>query len=279
METHLTKIFKKSHVHIIFVLIVFIDENGKGTFKEFNRRTNRPYPYIVTSTITTDIELDNIRKSISKLKANYGLPTNMEIHASDLFHPRKNFPLSEAQIRDFASEFAEVIRSLNLRIISSVVFKDYILKKKRIGERLTVPHRLVKDDKDLSIDVMRIAYRHLFERVLKLADREYSNEWILIVHDQINVDKDYQMAKDQMNVVKIMEDELLNNAFITRTSAIGRIFKPILFANSANYDALQISDFAGYIIRKHVLNENSEKLFEIISNKLDKNPKTGKIEG
>nr|WP_249041789.1 DUF3800 domain-containing protein [Acidianus ambivalens] len=260
-------------------MIVFIDENGKGTFKEFNRRTNRPYPYIVTSTITTDIELDNIRKSISKLKANYGLPTNMEIHASDLFHPRKNFPLSEAQIRDFASEFAEVIRSLNLRIISSVVFKDYILKKKRIGERLTVPHRLVKDDKDLSIDVMRIAYRHLFERVLKLADREYSNEWILIVHDQINVDKDYQMAKDQMNVVKIMEDELLNNAFITRTSAIGRIFKPILFANSANYDALQISDFAGYIIRKHVLNENSEKLFEIISNKLDKNPKTGKIEG
>lgn len=160
------------------MLIVFIDENGKGTFKELNKRTNKPYPYIVTSTITTDRELNNIRNSIGELKAKYGLSTNMEIHASDLFHPRKYFPLSEAQIRNFACEFAEVIRSLNLRIISSVVFKDYIIKK-RIGERLTVPHRLVKDDKNLSIDVMRIAYRHLFERVVKLADREYSNGYLL----------------------------------------------------------------------------------------------------
>jgi len=265
------------------VLIAFIDENGKGTFKELNKKTNKPYPFIVTSTITTDRELDNIRNNISELKANYGLPTNMEIHASDLFHPRKNFPLSEAQIRYFANEFAKIIRSLNLRIISSVVFKDYIIKK-RIGERFTVTPRLIKDDKDLSVDVMGIAYKHLFERLLKLADREYSKDWILIVHDQINVDKDYQMAKDQMNIVKIVEDELVNNAFITRTSAIGRIFKPILFANSANYEALQISDFVGYIIRKHILNENSEKfpyekLFEIISDKLDKDPKSGKIEG
>ncbi|WP_016732742.1 hypothetical protein [Saccharolobus islandicus] len=51
-----------------------------------------------------------------------------------------------------------------------------------------------------------------------------------------------------------------------------------------NYEALQISDFVEYIIRKHVLNESSEKfpyerLFEIIKGKLDKDPKRGKIEG
>lgn len=80
------------------MLTVFIDENGKGTFKELNRKTNKPYPFVVTSTITIDKELDNIRNGISILKAKYGLPTDMEIHASDLFHPRKSFPLSEDQI-------------------------------------------------------------------------------------------------------------------------------------------------------------------------------------
>lgn len=255
------------------MLTVFIDENGKGTFKELNRKTNKPYPFVVTSTITIDKELDNIRNGISILKAKYGLPTDMEIHASDLFHPRKSFPLSEDQIRNFAIDFAKLISSLNLTIISSVVFKDY----KRSGDRINILPKLAKSDKELSMDVMRVAYRHLFERVLRLADRKYSNEWILFIHDQIAL-------KDQMDINKIIEEELSNNRFIKRTSVIGRIIKPVLFANSANYDALQISDFVGYIIRKHILNENSEKfpyekLFEIISNKLDKDPKSRKIEG
>ncbi|WP_016732743.1 DUF3800 domain-containing protein [Saccharolobus islandicus] len=171
------------------MLIVFIDENGKGTFKEINnKKTNKPYPFITSSTIFTGTELNKIRDGFSNLKAKYGLPTTMEIHASDLFHPRSSFPLNENQIREFAIEFAELIRSLNLTIISSLVFKDYIVKKKGTFK---VPPRLVKDDKDLSIDVVKIAYRHLFERVLILANRKYRNEWILFVHDQINVNKDY----------------------------------------------------------------------------------------
>ncbi len=41
------------------------------------------------------------------------------------------------------------------------------------------------------------------------------------------------MAKAQSSLIKIIEEELTSNVFIKRTTAIGRIFKPILFANSA----------------------------------------------
>uniref|UniRef100_UPI0006D0C463 hypothetical protein n=1 Tax=Metallosphaera hakonensis TaxID=79601 RepID=UPI0006D0C463 len=65
----------------------------RGHSRNLTKTTNKPYPFIITSIITTDRELDNIRNNISKLKANYGLPTNMEIHASDLFHGRFRFQL------------------------------------------------------------------------------------------------------------------------------------------------------------------------------------------
>ncbi|QXJ33836.1 DUF3800 domain-containing protein [Saccharolobus shibatae] len=255
------------------MLLVFIDENGKPTFKEIDKQ-GRPLPFIVTSIIVRDTELSIIKNRIAFLKAKYGIP-NLEIHASDLFHPKSNFPLTESQIRNFAEEFAEIIKDLNIVIISSVVFKKYRTVSKPIKSTV---------DKKLRKDVISIGYRHLFERIIRFAEKNYPNEWILFIHDQISVSKDSQLSTEQKEIIETMNNELDNNPYIRRSPIVERVFKPIYFANSSQYDVLQISDFAGYIIRKHILNEkgnkfNYERLFEIISSKLDKNPKNGKIEG
>ncbi|BDC17420.1 DUF3800 domain-containing protein [Acidianus sp. HS-5] len=255
------------------MLLAFIDENGKPTFKEVNKQ-GRPLPFLVTSTIVRDTELSVIKNRISCLKAKYGIP-NVEVHASDLFHPRNNFPLTEQQIRNFAEEFAEIIRDLNITIISSVVLKEYKNTSKPIKST---------DDKKLRKDVILIGYRLLFERIIRFADKNYPNEWVLFIHDQISVNKDSQLSMEQREIIETMNNELSNNPYIRRSSIVDRVFKPIYFANSSQYEALQISDFAGYIIRKHVVGDkgnkfNYEKLFEIISSKLDRNPKNGRIEG
>ncbi len=249
------------------MIIAFIDESGKPTFREKNYKTNEPLPFVVSTVIVpNDQTLNDIRKNLTNIKLKFNLDPNLEIHASDLFHPKKDNPYSNwptDQINDFATELSLIIKNLDISIISVAIIKK--CSYANIA------------DKQLKISVLESAYSLLFERIVKFAERNKNNEWIILVHDQINARSDSEMTEEEQSVINIINNTISNNFYIKGLSATFRIFQPVYFSNS-RLDPLQLADFVSYVVRRHLIESVDvkflyKKFFDNISEKFDKGPR------
>ncbi|AOL17314.1 hypothetical protein BFU36_12015 [Sulfolobus sp. A20] len=224
------------------MLVCFIDESGKPTIKEDS-------PFIVTSTIVwEDATITECRNRFADIKIKYGLDPDLEVHAKDLFHPSSSNPfgkLEREQVREFILDMAKEISGMNLKIISVIVEKELTKLNKK-----SVVRRAEKD-------ILKKAYELLFERIFKFADKNRHNDWILIVHDIIDVMDEKEMSRGQRELIELLNDELNHGIYIKDMPAKTRVFTPILFTSS-KMDCLQISDFVGYILRKHYFGNDNE---------------------
>ena len=250
--------------------LIYVDESGDDGFRFDNDYSSKTTPqqfFIRAALIVHDKKWQAVNQKIDKLKNDWGIPRDVELHATEILNGRekkhdprakkrvdvpnfygKNFP-ERAKRKDLLMAVCHLIQTLDVTVIGTVIDKAKILKNP--GE----DHRLLPKNN---------SWEYLVERMNLFLSKQTDKNG-MIISDAIQ----YQIEKE-------------HRAFINALYAKSKHIKPIYFVESILFEPsessllLQLADIVAYAFHRN-FNMDDDSFYNVIKNRLFKS--NGRIKG
>lgn len=247
--------------------VMFVDENGNSditnTLKNITQRIpidiNDKY-FTVTGCIFTKKEYAIARTELNKLKNKYWKNGCFEyknkkqkvcLHSREIRRRTGAFDSKQIDYESFMKDLSELISKLNYKIISVTIDKEnYLLKR-------------------YQFNIYNTAMCFLIQRYIYVMP---NNKKGIIMLEARGKDEDYILLNEMKHIIfetgikNISSEELQNKIS-------GIYFNPKWNKKYNNtFLGIEIADLSSYPIHKFVRNNNKDKSFEILENKIDKYP-------
>lgn len=204
-------------------VLAYVDESGDdGLAKNYSSPI-----FVLTTTYMKDIDWDNNYEQIKKyrlyLKDNFGFSVIEEFHTADFFtdkKPYRDYKLNSEQRKNIIMTYCQVIASMNLRIINTIIDKDKVIRIKEYP-------------------VLKNALTYTIQRLENDSDWKY-----MIISDKGRVSimrKTARLLKNENPISSHFTPGVYN-------APIKNMIEDIMEKDSKESFFIQISDFVSYIV-------------------------------
>lgn len=251
------------------MLIAFIDESGKPSFKEHG-------PFVLSSLIIDDSLMEKVKGEMAQIKLSKLGPDalDVEIHSRDIVHGIGYYrDLTQQRRLELLDALFEMMLKIDFTIISVVIRnKTPSGPFPMDGDK----ESWKKFNKGHANRIESWAITLMMERLAPFLSHR-SNENLLIAMDEVEWSHDRRLQS-------YVNDEIIKGVYTSKYSSASRIINRPLFLNSRDYASLQLSDLVAYTIFKNFSSIKKSSIFDFepyykaIEPKFDRSTR-GKIDG
>ena len=247
--------------------VMFVDENGNSditnTLKNITQRIpidiNDKY-FTVTGCIFTKKEYAKARNELNKLKNKYWENGCFEykdsvqkvcLHSREIRRRTGAFDIKKIDYAGFMNDLSDLIARLNYKIISVSIDKEnYLLKR-------------------YQFNIYNTAMCFLLQRYIYVMP---NNKKGIVMLEARGKDEDYILLNEMKHI--IFERGIKNiSAQELQNKITGIYFNPKWNKEyNDTFLGIEIADLSSYPIHKFIRNNNKDKAFEVLENKIDKFP-------